>query len=225
MLVILAVIFLVIGIVQAVVPQAFVVTSKEEVDLPKSAPDTAKLPTLQQSFMAAPPAPASKPVLQPAPASKPVPQPAPASKQVLQPALMPPAPAPQPPSPSADTSTADSEPDASGVVKSNKLPQKGNAVVILHAKWCGFCRQNYPEFEKAARKERSVQWVAIDIDGARNVADQLQCNAVPSVYLMRDGQVTKYNKKLKEADLLDNVREFFKSGSDTEYDTSKDGDW
>lgn len=112
------------------------------------------------------------------------------------------------------------------VIKTTELP-KEDAMVILHAKWCGYCRQNYPEFEKAARKSKLVRWYAIDIDGARAVADQLQCNAVPSVYMLKNGQVTKYNKKLKETDLLDAVKEHYgkKVKDDMEgYDTP-DGQW
>jgi len=63
-------------------------------------------------------------------------------------------------------------------------------VVDLWAPWCGPCRQVSPALEQLAReKAGDLKLVKVDVDKAPIVSRRFTVQAVPTLLILRDGQV------------------------------------
>lgn len=63
-------------------------------------------------------------------------------------------------------------------------------LVDFFAVWCGPCRMVAPILEEiAAEREGQVKVVKVDIDQSRDLAMQFRITAVPTMLLVKDGQV------------------------------------
>ena len=63
-------------------------------------------------------------------------------------------------------------------------------VVDLWAPWCGPCRMVSPELERVARElAGKVKLVKVNVDEAPNLARRFGVQAVPTLLVLRDGQV------------------------------------
>lgn len=67
----------------------------------------------------------------------------------------------------------------------------GHLVIIdFHAEWCQPCKRFTPIFEEASKTYAGkVQFVSVDVDLHRQLADSLQISSIPAVLFIRpDGQ-------------------------------------
>jgi thioredoxin 2 len=63
-------------------------------------------------------------------------------------------------------------------------------VVDLWAPWCGPCRQVSPALEQLARERAGrLKLVKVDVDKAPIVSRRFTVQAVPTLLILRDGQV------------------------------------
>lgn len=63
-------------------------------------------------------------------------------------------------------------------------------VVDLWATWCAPCRMVSPALERVARELAGrIKLVKVDVDAAPRVAERFSVQAVPTLLLMKDGQV------------------------------------
>lgn len=86
----------------------------------------------------------------------------------------------------------DVETDIEGV---NALAAGGAPkVVLVHAPWCGHCRNMMPAFVEAAAAERSVTWMRVDGNVAPSIVRREDLRGFPTVYgIMRDGSITQHD--------------------------------
>ncbi|WP_421789183.1 thioredoxin [Gardnerella sp. DNF01205] len=62
-------------------------------------------------------------------------------------------------------------------------------VVDFWATWCGPCRSFGPIFEKVSEKYPEIPFVKVDIDESNEIATVAQIQAVPTVMVIKRGEV------------------------------------
>jgi len=76
--------------------------------------------------------------------------------------------------------------DFANVAEGSKIP----VIVDLWAPWCGPCRMVSPALENLARTFAGrVKLVKVNVDEAPGLARRFQAQSIPTLLVMRDGQV------------------------------------
>jgi thioredoxin 2 len=76
--------------------------------------------------------------------------------------------------------------DFAAVAERSKVP----VIVDLWAPWCGPCRMVSPVLENLARVYAGrLKLVKVNVDEAQGLARRFQAQSIPTLLLMRDGQV------------------------------------
>lgn len=70
------------------------------------------------------------------------------------------------------------------IVSTNEI-----VVVDFWATWCGPCRAFGPIFEKVSEKYPDIPFVKIDIDESNEIAEAAQIKAVPTIMVIKRGEV------------------------------------
>jgi thioredoxin 2 len=74
-----------------------------------------------------------------------------------------------------------------GIAEAAKIP----VIVDLWAPWCGPCRMVSPALEQLARDlAGQVKLVKVNVDTSRQVSQRFGAQAIPTLLVLRDGQVT-----------------------------------
>jgi thioredoxin 2 len=82
---------------------------------------------------------------------------------------------------------ADAGDDDFGDVAERAQPM---VLVDMWATWCGPCRQVSPALEQVARElAGKIKLVKVDVDKAPKLAERFSVQAVPTLMLLRNGQV------------------------------------
>jgi|SRR6056297_58748 len=91
---------------------------------------------------------------------------------------------------------------------------EGVVVIDFWAEWCNPCKQFTPIFEKISDNyddKDEIKFVKINIDKAKNLAAEYEIMSIPTLMILKNGEVIKKKiglmkeKDLKE--LIDNIRE------------------
>lgn len=75
-----------------------------------------------------------------------------------------------------------------GTAAFDKAVEKGNALVIFSAPWCGFCRRLRPMVEKIS-DEVEFPVYGINCDTDEELTKRYQVETIPNLLFMKDGQV------------------------------------
>lgn len=97
---------------------------------------------------------------------------------------------------------------ATQVITSQNLEEtiKNNHIVLIDfwATWCPPCRAFGPIFEKASEAHADMVFGKVDIDQSKDLAMQMQIQAVPTLMVVKDGAVVyKQAGALRGSDLED----------------------
>ena len=77
------------------------------------------------------------------------------------------------------------------------------AVILFHAPWCQFCKMFTPEFEKAAKMQDDVIFIAVDAGDGKTFAKSMQQHKIkgfPTMLLHKKGEPPKMYNGERTAD-------------------------
>ncbi len=80
--------------------------------------------------------------------------------------------------------------------------EKGLVLVDFFATWCGPCRMQSTVIEEVLETNPEINVLKIDVDESPNVARQFGIMSIPTLILMKDGQVLKKHVGLLQNDDL-----------------------
>lgn len=77
------------------------------------------------------------------------------------------------------------------------MQAKGTVVVDFFATWCGPCQMQGPIIEALAEERTDVKFCKLDTDKALPIALELGISSIPTIMVVKDGNIT-----FKEAGLM-----------------------
>ena len=77
------------------------------------------------------------------------------------------------------------------------MQAEGTVVVDFYATWCGPCKMQAPIVEQLSEERPDVKFCKLDIDKAMQVAMSLGIMAIPTIMVVKNGEIT-----FKEAGLM-----------------------
>ena len=69
------------------------------------------------------------------------------------------------------------------------LQAKGTVVVDFYADWCGPCQMQAPIIEELAAEKTDVKFCKLNTDEAVAVAIQNGISSIPTIMIVKDGQI------------------------------------
>ncbi len=75
----------------------------------------------------------------------------------------------------------------------------------IYATWCGQCRAFGPIFDKASEANPDIFFGKIDIDKNQNIANQANEHAVPTLMIVKEGQIIYQEAGALRAPDLDDI--------------------
>ncbi len=77
------------------------------------------------------------------------------------------------------------------------MKAEGTVVVDFYADWCGPCKMQGPIVEQLAEERKDVKFCKLNVDEAVPVAVELGISSIPTIMVVKNGEVT-----FKEAGLM-----------------------
>ena len=85
---------------------------------------------------------------------------------------------------------------------SDALEQPGVLVVAFWAPWCAPCRAMAPQFERAARLRPQHSFAKVNVDEQPSLATTFEIRSIPTLVVIRDGEVIGASRGAIAADQL-----------------------
>jgi thioredoxin len=82
------------------------------------------------------------------------------------------------------------------------LAQPGTTVIDFWAAWCGPCRAMAPQFERAAELRPQYRFASVDVDAEPALASAYGIRSIPTVLVLRDGELVAKRTGLIGAEQL-----------------------
>ena len=83
------------------------------------------------------------------------------------------------------------------VLKNNK-----KVLVDFYADWCGPCKMQTPILEEFAEQEKDIDIVKVNIDNERDLATKYGIYSIPTLMLVKDGEILKTEPGFKNISAL-----------------------
>lgn len=93
--------------------------------------------------------------------------------------------------------------------KEKVLNDSKPVILDFWAPWCGPCKMMTPVFESLAGEMDSVDFVKINIDEAEEITEKFSVMSVPTLLLIKDGQVVDQKSGAMNKEQL---KEFIEEG-------------
>ena len=77
------------------------------------------------------------------------------------------------------------------------MKAEGTVVVDFYADWCGPCKMQAPIVDQLSEERPDVKFCKLNIDEAMQIAMSLGIMAIPTIMVVKDGEIT-----FKEAGLM-----------------------
>lgn len=84
----------------------------------------------------------------------------------------------------------------------DELVKDGISFVDFGAVWCGPCQMLHPNFEEASEKVQNVKFMYVDVDQNARLTGRFGIRAVPSLFLIKDGNVIASTQGYMDTDSL-----------------------
>lgn len=82
--------------------------------------------------------------------------------------------------------------------------KEGTVLVDFYADWCGPCKMIAPVLEQIAAESDDFKIVKVNVDENMAVAQQYGVRAIPTLFVMKDGQVAAQKAGFMPKDALIN---------------------
>ncbi len=66
-------------------------------------------------------------------------------------------------------------------------------LIYFWAPWCGPCQALGPVFSKVSELEKDVKFIKINVDTAKEIANEFQVSGIPALFLVRDKNIVSRN--------------------------------
>ncbi len=71
----------------------------------------------------------------------------------------------------------------------NEFIKEGKVLVDFFATWCGPCKMLSPVIEQIANANPDLKVVKVDVDEAPAIASKYGIQAIPTLFLLKDGEI------------------------------------
>ena len=92
----------------------------------------------------------------------------------------------------------------STIIDSNKIEsfQDDKKLLLFYAPWCGASKSFLPTWEKL-EAELNTEKYNVDLEENKEISDKYNIKFLPTVFLVNNGQATKYEGKRTYQDILE----------------------
>ena len=86
----------------------------------------------------------------------------------------------------------------------NELIKEGTVLVDFFATWCGPCKMLSPIIEQVAAEHPELKVVKVDVDEVPSVAGKYGIQAIPTLFLVKDGKTVASQMGFANKNQLEN---------------------
>lgn len=71
--------------------------------------------------------------------------------------------------------------------------ETGKTVIKFYADWCGPCNMLKPVYKAVSEEMEGITFIEVNIDENREVTNEFGVKNIPSLFIVKDGEVTNSN--------------------------------
>lgn len=71
--------------------------------------------------------------------------------------------------------------------------ETGKTVIKFYADWCGPCKMLGPAYKAVSEEMEGITFLEVNIDDNKEVTNKFGIKTIPTIFLIKDGEVIKSN--------------------------------